>query len=288
MSDYVIWVGIAMGMLMMAAGAACEEVSHKRGRKWLRHRDKFWWMAIGAWITAIAPYGWGFVYEKYHNGWGSSEASQVDDGENSADRRSAVRGRDSGAGSGTGDSGSDMGWMDDRYLRRELYCRGVVLASVRGVNMDVITASRKGRLYTVAVKRKNGPFCQTEVHEVLAETYYMAAKAATDGYDAESIVSSAVFERMEDYESSQKPAYESIGPRASPVAFGRGGSIYRGVSANKKPGRPWIAKISVDGVTHHLGTHQTEEDAARAYDEASRKFLGDAARPNFPMGISAV
>lgn len=47
-----------------------------------------------------------------------------------------------------------------------------------------------------------------------------------------------------------------------------------------RSGGKFFAKISVGRKSHHLGTFQTEEDAARAYDEASVKHHGDFARPN--------
>src|SRR5690606_31608638 len=55
---------------------------------------------------------------------------------------------------------------------------------------------------------------------------------------------------------------------------------YRGV-------RQWMnrprrqARILVDGKDIHLGYHATPEDAARAYDQAAKKYFGEFAQLNF-------
>lgn len=61
-------------------------------------------------------------------------------------------------------------------------------------------------------------------------------------------------------------------------------SRYRGVSRN---GRKWRATMNAGtkhGSYRHLGTFETEEDAAQAYDKAALEQWGDAARLNFPVG----
>lgn len=59
-------------------------------------------------------------------------------------------------------------------------------------------------------------------------------------------------------------------------------SGYRGVSKCKSSGR-WHAYISASRKRTFLGSFDTKEDAARAYDEAARELHGDRARLNFPL-----
>lgn len=57
-------------------------------------------------------------------------------------------------------------------------------------------------------------------------------------------------------------------------------SGYKGVYWNKKD-RKWQADICVNQARHHLGQFVDIEDAARAYDEAARKYHGEFAWTNF-------
>ena len=62
----------------------------------------------------------------------------------------------------------------------------------------------------------------------------------------------------------------------------RGASQFKGVSRHH--GR-WQAKILGPGSTRvHLGYHDIEADAARAYDDAAREHFGEFACTNFPKG----
>lgn len=61
-----------------------------------------------------------------------------------------------------------------------------------------------------------------------------------------------------------------------------GRSRYRGVSWNEHPrATQWSGTIRVLGRTIRLGRFATEEEAARAYDDAARKHYGEFARLNF-------
>lgn len=59
-------------------------------------------------------------------------------------------------------------------------------------------------------------------------------------------------------------------------------SKFRGVCYCKWARKHWRADIRVNGKSIFLGVFETEEAAARCYDEAERKFFGVDAAVNFP------
>lgn len=55
---------------------------------------------------------------------------------------------------------------------------------------------------------------------------------------------------------------------------------FKGVSPNKNR---WRARIRLNGNEIHLGTFDTREQAAHAYDDAARQLYGQFGRFNFPQ-----
>ena len=56
---------------------------------------------------------------------------------------------------------------------------------------------------------------------------------------------------------------------------------FKGVSRTNK-GRTWRANIAINKKQTHLGTFNTPEEAARAYDAAAIEHFGEFAKLNFP------
>lgn len=65
-------------------------------------------------------------------------------------------------------------------------------------------------------------------------------------------------------------------------------SRFKGVSWHKqKYGRSrWTAYIHYDKRRHFIGLFDSEEDAARAYDDAAREHFGEFAYLNFPVEVA--
>lgn len=56
-------------------------------------------------------------------------------------------------------------------------------------------------------------------------------------------------------------------------------STFKGVSLHKQTGK-WSAQIKMNRTKTHLGLFATEQEAAAAYDAASKELFGEFARPN--------
>ena len=61
----------------------------------------------------------------------------------------------------------------------------------------------------------------------------------------------------------------------------KGRSGYKGVSFNKRLGL-WLVTITCCGERQYLGCYRDKHQAAKAYDEAAKKYHGEFASLNFP------
>jgi len=58
-------------------------------------------------------------------------------------------------------------------------------------------------------------------------------------------------------------------------------SIYKGVYLFKRDNK-WMAYINKNGKRQHLGYHNSQEEAAVAYDNKAKELFGEFAKLNFP------
>jgi hypothetical protein len=82
----------------------------------------------------------------------------------------------------------------------------------------------------------------------------------------------------------EEPSLTAAEPGTSRLPLGTGESPYLGV--RRVLGKWWQASIVVKGKQRHLGNYASEIEAALAYDAAAGDLHGQAARFNFPDGLS--
>jgi hypothetical protein len=103
---------------------------------------------------------------------------------------------------------------------------------------------------------------------------FLTQREAAIAYNAAAVEHFGEFARLN--EIPPEPT-----PDDPPVPLPAFTSRYRGVYQKKQTGR-WVAHIYRQKHQVHLGIFDTEEAAARAYDEAARRLHGLKARLNFP------
>ncbi|KAM3223669.1 hypothetical protein ACQJBY_057185 [Aegilops geniculata] len=90
-------------------------------------------------------------------------------------------------------------------------------------------------------------------------------------------------------QQQQQCQYEAAAGKAAAAARGRGSSKCKFVGVRQRPSGRWVAEIK--DTTHKirvwLGTFETAEEAARAYDEAACLLRGSNTRTNFATAAPA-
>lgn len=87
---------------------------------------------------------------------------------------------------------------------------------------------------------------------------------------------------LDNRKSNLRPATKSQNCRNKRLGRTNTSSKYRGVHWHSRAGK-WQASIRVNRKSIHLGYFHDELKAARAYDEASRKYHKNFGKPNFKV-----
>lgn len=129
-------------------------------------------------------------------------------------------------------------------------------------------ASGSARVYAYkSVRTPDGKWKTVALHRMLLN--------APEGFDVDHIDGNGLNNRKSNLRLCSKAENQhNAQPRTG------GASAFKGVTFHG-PRKKWAARIRVSGNRIHLGLFGSEEDAARAYDEAARKHFRDFARPNF-------
>jgi hypothetical protein len=97
----------------------------------------------------------------------------------------------------------------------------------------------------------------------IASVWHGGTRHHIDYYDVEKNAARAVDDWLSEH-GEDRVNFDAKGNRI--VRQSTDSSIYRGVTWHKRD-RKWVVKITVDNKTENLGTFDTQEEAAKAYDK---------------------
>lgn len=141
--------------------------------------------------------------------------------------------------------------------------------ALSGLNW-IAAKSHNGSFYAVRRHKENGIWKTTFMHRLIAKD---PKGKMVDHKDGDS---------LNNQRSNLRPcdAKGNMRNRPKPKSNTSG---YKGVSRSRRTVKPWKAEIHLGEKTIHIGTFETREFAAKAYDNAAIKLHGEFARLNFPQ-----
>ena len=129
-----------------------------------------------------------------------------------------------------------------------------------------------GGCYAARGYHSNGKLIIEKMHQRILGT-------APPGYEIDHINGNTLDNRKENlrFVTHQQNVFNSN--RKTPKNPGTTHSGYKGVLW-RNDRKKWRVSITCDGIRHYIGLYENKHEAARAYNEAARRFFGQYAKLN--------